>query len=197
MKRLPARPDWELGATAIAHLLPQQAGMRHVDGVRTFTEEPLTVTTHRFISADHPVFRDHFPELPLWPGVFTIEGMAQTIGVAVALRHLVRRAAEAGLGADFVSRALQDIDDAGCLGERPHQGAAEELAALTERARPPAGVIGSVQARLLGAVPPGVRLDFRATVSPGGCDRFAGSVHASVADRPVAEARITVLPVSR
>jgi len=33
------------------------------------------------IPNDHPILKDHFPNTPVWPGVYLIEGMCQTAGL--------------------------------------------------------------------------------------------------------------------
>lgn len=56
------------------------------------TGDILLVNSHKIIDEhsieaeyqipnDHPVLKDHFPNTPVWPGVYLIEGMCQTAGL--------------------------------------------------------------------------------------------------------------------
>src|SRR6185436_10703950 len=52
----------DLGADLVRELLPHR---------------PPFLTASHSISANEPVFAGHFTDLYLWPGVYTIEGLAQ------------------------------------------------------------------------------------------------------------------------
>jgi 3-hydroxyacyl-[acyl-carrier-protein] dehydratase len=68
-----------LGADLVRELLPHRPPFLFVDAVETFSsagEMPFLTAAHA-VSANEPVFGGHFPDLYLWPGVYTIEGLAQ------------------------------------------------------------------------------------------------------------------------
>jgi len=70
-----------LGADIVGLLLPRsQAGhpMIMVDRIIDYRSSPHPqLFAERYVSANEPVFAGHFPDLKLWPGVLTIEGLRQ------------------------------------------------------------------------------------------------------------------------
>ena len=40
-----------------------------------------TVEAYYTVKSDHPILKDHFPRMAIWPGVYLIEGMCQTAGL--------------------------------------------------------------------------------------------------------------------
>ena len=67
-----------IGADVIAHMIPDRHPMIMVDRIVDYTTSPQRqLAAERYISANDPVFVGHFPDLKLWPGVHTIEGLRQ------------------------------------------------------------------------------------------------------------------------
>ena len=67
-----------IGADVIAHLIPERHPMIMVDRVIDYRSSPHSqLSAERYVSANEPVFVGHFPDLKLWPGVYTIEGLRQ------------------------------------------------------------------------------------------------------------------------
>lgn len=67
-----------IGADVIGHLIPEQHPMIMVDRVIDYRSSPRPqLFAERYVSANEPVFVGHFPDLKLWPGVHTIEGLRQ------------------------------------------------------------------------------------------------------------------------
>ncbi len=70
-------------------LLPTRRPFLMVDHVLAFTLDPqVTIHTRRLISINEPIFDGHFPDLPMWPGAYTIEAFAQSAHLLFALRAL-------------------------------------------------------------------------------------------------------------
>lgn len=67
-----------IGADVIEHLIPERHPMIMVDRVIDYQSSPrLQLSAERYVSANEPVFVGHFPDLKLWPGIHTIEGLRQ------------------------------------------------------------------------------------------------------------------------
>lgn len=67
-----------IGADVIEHLIPERHPMLMVDRVIDYQSSPRPqLSAERYVSANEPVFVGHFPDLKLWPGVHTIEGLRQ------------------------------------------------------------------------------------------------------------------------
>jgi 3-hydroxyacyl-[acyl-carrier-protein] dehydratase len=67
-----------LDRPAIERLLPQRPPLLLVDRVTATSEgqEPSLVAALD-LTGGEPVFAGHFPDRPIWPGSYTIEGLAQ------------------------------------------------------------------------------------------------------------------------
>jgi 3-hydroxymyristoyl/3-hydroxydecanoyl-(acyl carrier protein) dehydratase len=77
-----------IGADTLAYLSPVRHPMIMVDRIKSYHSDPLALVTERFVSANEPVFVGHFPNLKLWPGIYTIEGLRQTCNLLLILREL-------------------------------------------------------------------------------------------------------------
>ena len=78
-----------IGADVIEHLIPERHPMIMVDRVIDYQSSPrLQLSAERYVSANEPVFVGHFPNLKLWPGVHTIEGLRQCCVLLDVIRQL-------------------------------------------------------------------------------------------------------------
>ena len=78
-----------IGADVIAHLIPERHPMIMVDRVIDYRSSPRPqLSAERYVSGNEPVFVGHFPDLKLWPGVHTIEGLRQCCVLLDVIRQL-------------------------------------------------------------------------------------------------------------
>jgi 3-hydroxymyristoyl/3-hydroxydecanoyl-(acyl carrier protein) dehydratase len=169
-----------LGADVVGLLLPERHPMIMVDRIIDYKSSPHPqLLAERYVSANEPAFVGHFPDLKLWPGVLTIEGLRQCCRLLDRLRQLE----EAGLlesllvlQQDYMLR--RHVDEA--LRHRV-------LNALKERERPePASV--SLQVKLLAPIFAGGVIEYQ--VHQHRRDLLSWSVQAEVAGRRVAKGEI-------
>ncbi len=64
----------------ISRILPHRFPILLVDRI-TELELEKSVVGYKNVTINEPVFTGHFPKSPIYPGVYIIEGMAQTGGV--------------------------------------------------------------------------------------------------------------------
>jgi 3-hydroxymyristoyl/3-hydroxydecanoyl-(acyl carrier protein) dehydratase len=78
-----------IGADVIEHLIPERHPMIMVDRVMDYQSSPQRqLSAERYVSANEPVFVGHFPDLKLWPGIHTIEGLRQCCVLLDVIRQL-------------------------------------------------------------------------------------------------------------
>lgn len=75
-----------LDAEKVRALLPHREPILLVDGVDAISTEPPGLRAHKLITATEPVLAGHFPQRAVWPGVYLIEGLAQTCALLGALQ---------------------------------------------------------------------------------------------------------------
>ena len=182
-----------VGPEVVARLVPQQRPLSLVDCIVAWEDTPRpTILAARHISSNEEVFAGHFQELPLWPGCFTIEGLAQSCR---ALSTLERMASAADR--DTVASSLHNLErwlrrEPGHDEERARR-TAEELGKWHGP-----GLLVGVEIRLTHPVRPGCRLDYRATLGRQIENLVRFEVEASVGDDLVARGTLTTArgPVS-
>jgi len=90
----PAENDqFIIGADVISYLTPFKYPLIMVDRIVKYNSNPLYLIAERYISANEPAFVGHFPNMKLWPGVYTLEGLRQ----ACFLLHILNELEEANL----------------------------------------------------------------------------------------------------
>ncbi len=75
-----------LDADAIRGMLPHRDPLLLVDGIDGISTEPPALLAHKIVAVTEPVFAGHFPQQPVWPGVYTVEGLAQTCALLGSLQ---------------------------------------------------------------------------------------------------------------
>ncbi len=182
----PVRRDLDLGPEVIRLLLPHRRPLLLVDTVTGFAPAPTpTLLARKLVSTSEPVFDGHFPGLPLWPGVYTIEALAQT---AVLLFRLLE------LGSADPEGTLRDLEALAALQRmQPGPDPSRALALRERLAEMPAfGVLSAVDLKLTAPVFAGDVLDLRATLGAGYGGSHRVEVEAGVGRRTVARGTLTV-----
>jgi len=77
-----------IGSDIIEILTGINFPLKMVDQVYNFDPQKRKLESIKFISSNEPVFQGHFPGLKLWPGVYTIEGLRQSIIILRTLQFL-------------------------------------------------------------------------------------------------------------
>ena len=177
-----------LGAEVVRRLLPHRPPLLLIDRIDRFSSDPIIVETSKLISSSDPVFSGHFPDLWLWPGAYTIEGLAQTCALAGALVLADAELAAAGRSVTGVLTSLQRGLVAGFTAELG-EGDAK---VLQRAATAGTGLLAAVDVKLTRPVFAGEILTFLAarTHVVGPMMRF--DVEAAVEGKVAASGTITV-----
>jgi 3-hydroxymyristoyl/3-hydroxydecanoyl-(acyl carrier protein) dehydratase len=77
-----------IGADVIAYLSSVKHPMIMVDRIIWYHSDPLSLIAERYVSANEPAFTGHFPNMKLWPGIYTLEGLRQACYLLIVLREL-------------------------------------------------------------------------------------------------------------
>jgi 3-hydroxyacyl-[acyl-carrier-protein] dehydratase len=175
-----------LGADVIRHLLPHRRPFLMVDFVAAYAREPRPrLTAGRHISSNEEVFTGHFPNLSLWPGVFTIEGLGQACNILAVLVGLERAWKEQGREVDEVVAALRALERGYKLQPAASPAAAQPLVEAL-RTADLVGFSAAVDIRFLQPVFAGQRLDYLVELTHWNGDILRFEVEAQVDGAPVA-----------
>jgi 3-hydroxyacyl-[acyl-carrier-protein] dehydratase len=182
-----------LGAEVIHLLIPHRRPFLMVDVIESYERGPRpTLRAARVISANEPVFEGHFPDLCLWPGVYTIEGMGQSNNLLSVISAYEDAWEAAGHDPAEVLEGLKNL----ALGYRLHPGYKPELAtkllsSLKATANRHIGMSAAVDVKLLHPVFAGQRLEYISVRSHIVDNLIRFEVEARVDGRTVAKGVMT------
>lgn len=187
-----AKDSLKLGSNVIALMMPHRAPFVMVDCVTAFAPEPQPrLKASRHITQNEPVFAGHFPDLHLWPGVYTQEGMGQSCYLVSVIMHARRFVEAEGGDPDQVLGDLRNLE----LGYKLHPGFDAGQAERTRTAfRSMMGVIGVAATANIRYVKPvfaGQRLDYDVTVTHEIDNQMRYSTQAFVDGELVAKGTLT------
>ncbi len=93
--------DW--GDEAVERLIPHRAPFRFLGRIHAWSMDEPFLHGSLEVEPDDPIVAGHFPGEPIWPGVCTIEGLAQA---CAALSALLAGAEASGRGGRSVLAAV-------------------------------------------------------------------------------------------
>ncbi|NUP11180.1 MAG: hypothetical protein HOW73_34475 [Polyangiaceae bacterium] len=181
----------KLGPDVVMRLLPHRRPFLMIDNVEAYERgKRPTLWSSRHVSANEPVFEGHFPEMSVWPGVYTIEGMGQSTNVLAILHFVELGMVERGLAPDRLLEGLRNLE----LRTRFHPGyrpeVQTELETIMKTALPsPTSALGmsaAVDVKLLAPVFAGQRIDFTVSLTHAMDRLLRFEVRAEVDGREVA-----------
>ena len=70
--------------TPIQEMLPHRFPFLLVDKIISVTPFK-TISAQKNITVNEPIFQGHFPDFPIYPGVYMTEGLAQASGLLLAI----------------------------------------------------------------------------------------------------------------
>ena len=186
------KTPFRLGAGALQHLMAHRRPFLMVDQIDDFQSAPRpTLHASRSISINEPVFDGHFPDLPLWPGAYTLEGLAQTSNLLMVLDTALHRAEERGRRPEEILDALRMLDRATRLQQAMRPEALELLASLSRGRAELIGFAAAVDVKFTHPVFAGQKLEYRALLEHRLGDMLRFEVEATCEGRSVARGTLT------
>jgi 3-hydroxymyristoyl/3-hydroxydecanoyl-(acyl carrier protein) dehydratase len=169
-----------LGADVVSLLSPERHPMIMVDRIIDYRSSPHPqLLAERYVSANEPAFTGHFPDLKLWPGVLTIEGLRQCCQLLDRLRQLE----EAGL-----IESLLALQRGLMLRQHVDEALRQRLVEALEEMRQPEPSSLTLRVKLLAPIFAGCVMAYR--VQQPRPDTLSWSVQAEVESRIVAKGDI-------
>jgi 3-hydroxyacyl-[acyl-carrier-protein] dehydratase len=188
------QPDeLDLGPDVLQRLLPHRRPFLMVDRIRAYCREtdPPYLRAERHVSANEPVFAGHFPQLSIWPGVYTQEGLGQSCNVLVVLLEIQQRLEQQGQDPDLVLRVLRNLEQGYRLAPGFRPELAEPLLSSLPGPMELMGFTASVELKFLAPVLAGQRLDYEVRLTHRLDDMVRCEVEARVASVPVVRGILT------
>lgn len=153
------------GSNVVEHLIPHRRPFLLVDSVLDYQLGDVnTIYASKYISASEPIFDGHFPDLHLWPGVYTIEGLGQASNILMVLDGLVSREQKAGGSGDGIRAALQRLESEFTLQGVAYPNDGTSILKTFESHKH-IGVASGVNIKFLKPVLAGCRLDYCVTLT--------------------------------
>ena len=203
MSRNESENNLTLGSNVIDRILPFKRPLVMVDNILSYHRRPEPrMTACRHISSNETIFDGHFPDLHIWPGIYTQEGMGQTGAMLTIIQGLQQYWEEQGRDPEEILEALRNLE----RGFKLHPGfkleASREFLDLLPQAQRYVEMVGAVDLKFLRPVFAGQRLDYEVTLVKKFEQMLRLRVDASVNGEPVARGTMTstfahVRPVGR
>ncbi len=92
---------------AVRYLMPHGYPFQMFDLVESYDHAAVTMVALKNVSQNDPFLPGHFPGNPIFPGVLTIEALAQTAGCCWIVNRLVNQ----GIAPEDFRKHLENIND--------------------------------------------------------------------------------------
>lgn len=157
----PDKRRLRLGSAVVQRLLPHRAPMLFVDFVAGYERTPRpSLRAGRHISANDPTFAGHFPELGIWPGIYTVEGLNQACNLLATIGAIEKEWEGKGRDPAQVLEGLRQLDRLYELKPAVRSDAADELQEALQAPGRTMGLSAGIDIRFTSPVFPGSRLDY-------------------------------------
>jgi len=188
------RGNLKLGSNVIELLLPHRRPFIMVDFIDSYQYSPKpSLRAGRHISANEEVFKGHFPNLHIWPGVYTQEGLGQACNLLLVLVKLQRAWEEKGHDPIEVIELLRNLE----LGFRLHPGFkpafSKGMLSAFDILKGQVGMSSSVEMKFLQPVFAGQCLDYQVNLTHEFDRQARFEVEAQVGGIPVARGKLTAV----
>jgi len=170
---------WVIGADVISWLLPVKHPMIMVDRITGYRSEPLSLVAERYVSANEPAFVGHFPNMKLWPGIYTIEGLRQ----CCLLLQILHRLEEAGL-----LEGVTELQHRQMLRPKINHELCQQVIDFLKSSRPVDPDLFSLRIKLLEPLFAGALINYHCSLNND--DLHCWSVQAVVDEREIAKGTI-------
>lgn len=186
----------EMGPALVQKLLPQRPPFLFVDRMEAFApgEQPAGRAS-RYVTANEPWCRGHFPELPLMPGALLVEGLGQACSLVFTLDQVLAAYEERGHTFADLQSELALLDAAYRLTPTSTTSRPLVAEAFSRLQGLPVGVAGGIRLKFLRPVIPGCRLDYEVQLTHRVAEQLRFSVSATVDGQVVAEGSLAAARV--
>lgn len=177
------------GPSVVALLVPQRRPFVLLDRVTGVAGEALRGCRH--VSANEPVFDGHFPQVDVWPGALTLEGVAQAAGALASVVALSEAWIEDGGTAEQLRAELDHVELGATLGRGWDAEREAGFRARLARRRRPLALAGGARLKFTSPVFPGCRLDYDVWIERRMGELVSFGFEASVDGRLVVEGSLS------